>query len=60
MLIGCAQVSRPDDSQVLDLQKDALIKAGVSIVDQVSMLASKYCNPIIHSLFGNLIDSVVT
>lgn len=30
MLIGYARISKADGSQVLDLQKDALIKAGVS------------------------------
>ena len=30
MLIGYARVSKADGSQVLDLQRDALIKAGVS------------------------------
>ena len=29
MLIGCARVSKSDGSQNIDLQKDALIKAGV-------------------------------
>ena len=31
MLIGYMRVSKADGSQVLDLQKDALIEAGVSI-----------------------------
>ena len=30
MLIGYARISKADGSQVLDLQKDALLKAGVS------------------------------
>jgi DNA invertase Pin-like site-specific DNA recombinase len=31
MLIGYARVSKTDGSQVLDLQKDALIEAGIAV-----------------------------
>jgi len=40
MLIGYARISKTDGSQVLDLQKDALIEAGIAVVHIYSDQAS--------------------
>ncbi len=52
MLIGYMRVSKADGSQVLDLQRDALIQAGVDsgrIYEDVNcnQLLTPYCNKLL-------------
>jgi predicted site-specific integrase-resolvase len=53
MLIGYARVSKSDGSQVLDLQIDALIKAGVQKENIYSDRVGSVVVELILSLYGN-------